>query len=160
MFRIGLGYDIHQLVEGRKLILAGIEIAHNKGLLGHSDADVVIHALIDALLGAMAKGDIGLYFPDNDMKYKDANSIELLKQVLTLMEEERYSINNIDINIIAQKPKLSKYREVMKEHLAMVLKTDPCNVNLKFKTNEELDAVGKELGIEAQAIVLLYRESQ
>ena len=101
MFKIGLGYDIHQLVEGRKLILAGIEIAHNKGLLGHSDADVVIHALIDALLGAMAKGDIGLYFPDNDMKYKDANSIELLKQVLTLMEEERYSINNIDINIIA-----------------------------------------------------------
>lgn len=159
MLRIGLGYDIHQLVEGRKLILAGIEIEHSKGLSGHSDADVVIHALIDALLGAMAKGDIGLHFPDHDMKYKDADSVELLKSILMLMEEENYQINNIDINIIAQKPKLSKYRDSMQANLATVLKIDIADINIKFKTNEELDAVGKELGIEAQAIVLLCKGS-
>lgn len=156
--RIGLGYDIHKLVEDRKLILAGLEIDHDKGLLGHSDADVVVHALIDAILGAMGMGDIGQHFPDNDMKYKDANSMELLAKIVYMMECENYQIVNVDINIIAQKPKLSKYRESMRMNLARHLKVDRGDVNIKFKTKEELDAVGEELGIEAQAVVLLQKQ--
>lgn len=156
--RIGLGYDIHKLVEGRKLILAGLEVDYTKGLLGHSDADVVVHAVIDAIIGAMGMGDIGQHFPDNDMKYRDANSMELLEKIIYMMECENYKIVNVDINVIAQKPKLSKYRESMRVNLAKYLKVDRGDVNIKFKTKEELDAVGEELGIEAQAVVLLDKQ--
>lgn len=156
--RIGLGYDIHKLVEGRKLILAGLEVDHDRGLLGHSDADVVVHALIDAILGAMGMGDIGQHFPDNDMKYKDADSMQLLEKIVYMMECENYQIVNVDINVIAQSPKLSKYRESMRVNLAKYLKVDRGDVNIKFKTKEELDAVGEKLGMEAHAIVLLQKQ--
>lgn len=156
--RVGLGYDIHRLVEGRKLILAGLEIDHDKGLLGHSDSDVVVHAVMDAIIGAMGMGDIGQHFPDNDMKYKDANSMELLEKIVYIMECEGYKIINVDLNVIAQKPKLSKYRESMRTNLAKYLKADRVDVNIKFKTKEELDAVGNELAVEAQAIILLNKQ--
>ena len=157
-YRIGIGYDIHRLVEGRELIIGGVKITHEKGLLGHSDADVLVHAIIDALLGAAALDDIGTLFPDTDPKYKNADSILLLKKVYELIVQKGYKINNIDSNIIAQAPKMMPYIPKMKEIITKTLKIDYDNVSIKAKTNEKLDAVGQKLAIEANAVVLLIKE--
>ena len=154
-FKIGTGYDIHRLVTGRELIIGGVKITHEKGLLGHSDADVLVHAIIDALLGALALDDIGTLFPDTDPKYKDADSMILLKHVYEKVCEEGYLINNIDSNIIAQNPKMMPYIPKMKELLANLLHINPNDISIKAKTKEKLDAVGESLAIEANAVVLL-----
>ena len=154
-FRIGIGYDIHRLEENRDLIIGGVRIPYLKGLLGHSDADVLIHAIIDALLGALALGDIGTLFPDNDETYKNADSTKLLKQVYELVRQKGYRINNIDSNIIAQEPKMKDYIPIMKAKLAEVLDIDTDKVSIKAKTKECLDSVGEKLAIETQAVVLL-----
>ena len=154
-FRIGIGYDIHRLEENRDLIIGGVRIPYSKGLLGHSDADVLIHAIIDALLGALALGDIGTLFPDNDETYKNADSTKLLKQVYELVRQKGYRINNIDSNIIAQEPKMKDYIPIMKAKLAEVLDIDTDKVSIKAKTKECLDSVGEKLAIETQAVVIL-----
>lgn len=153
--RIGIGYDVHRLVEDRKLIIGGIEIPYEKGLDGHSDADVLIHAIMDSILGAMAKRDIGYHFPDTDNNYKDIDSKVLLGNVVDLMDYIGYKIVNIDSVIIAQNPKMSPYIEQMREVLAYILKTDIDNINIKASTTEKLGFEGKGLGISAQAICLL-----
>ncbi len=155
MYRIGTGYDIHQLTTGRDLIIGGVKITHEKGLLGHSDADVLIHAIIDALLGALALADIGTLFPDTDPKYKGADSTVLLKHVYNLILEHGYCIENLDSNIIAQQPKMMPYIPKMKEVLCKILNTDIDRISIKAKTKEKMDAVGQGLAIEAQASVLL-----
>lgn len=157
MFKIGLGYDIHRLVEDRDLIIGGIKIPYEKGLLGHSDADVLIHAIIDALLGAANLADIGTLFPDTDPKYKDANSIMLLKNVIELVKEKGYKINNIDSNIIAQAPKMMPHIPEMKTTLAKAMNIDIENISIKAKTKEKLDSVGEKLAIETNAVVLLEK---
>ena len=157
MYRIGLGYDIHKLTEGRNLIIGGVKITHEKGLLGHSDADVLIHAIIDAMLGALALSDIGTLFPDTDELYKDADSTVLLRDVYKLIKEKNYVIENIDSNIIAQKPKMMPYIPKMKEVLCQILSIDAENISIKAKKNEKMDAVGQELAIEAHAAVLLKK---
>ncbi len=157
MYRIGIGYDIHQLVEGRDLIIGGIKITHEKGLLGHSDADVLIHAIIDGMLGALALDDIGTLFPDTDPKYKNIDSTVLLKHVYDLIKEKGYKIVNIDSNIIAQAPKMMPYIPKMKEILSSILKISPDDLSIKAKTKEKLDAVGQKLAIEANAVVLLEK---
>ena len=156
-FRIGMGYDIHRLVEGRDLIIGGIKITHEKGLLGHSDADVLVHAIIDALLGAIALDDNGTIFPDTDPKYKDADSMILLKNVYKKIQEKHYSIINIDSNIIAQNPKMMPYIPKMKETLANSLNLNITDISIKAKTKEKLDSVGECKAIEANAIVLLEK---
>ena len=153
--RIGIGYDIHRLVEGRELIIGGVKITHEKGLLGHSDADVLVHAIIDALLGALALDDIGTLFPDTDPKYKNIDSTVLLRRVYEIINKEGYKINNIDSNIIAQSPKMMPYIPKMKESLAEILKISPSEISIKAKTKEKLDAVGENKAIEANAVVLL-----
>jgi len=155
--RIGMGYDIHRLVEGRDLIIGGVKITHEKGLLGHSDADVLVHAIIDALLGAVALDDIGTLFPDTDPKYKNIDSTVLLSHVYNLVKKEGYQINNIDSNIIAQNPKMMPYIPKMKEILARILEINPSEISIKAKTKEKLDAVGESKAIEANAIVLLTK---
>ena len=157
MFKIGLGYDIHRLVEDRDLIIGGVKIPYEKGLLGHSDADVLIHAIIDALLGAANLADIGTLFPDTDPKYKDANSIMLLKNVIELVKEKGYKINNIDSNIIAQAPKMMPYIPEMKTTLAKAMDIDIGSISIKAKTKEKLDSVGEKLAIETNAVVLLEK---
>lgn len=157
MYKIGLGYDIHKLTEGRDLIIGGVKITHEKGLLGHSDADVLIHAIIDAMLGALCLSDIGTLFPDNDSAYKGADSTILLKKVYKLIKDRNYIIENIDSNIIAQKPKMMPYIPKMKNVLCEILETDQDCISIKAKTNEKMDAVGQELAIEAQAVVLLKK---
>ncbi len=157
MFRVGLGYDIHTLAGGRDLIIGGVKITHEKGLMGHSDADVLIHAIIDALLGALALADIGTLFPDTDKKYKDADSTLLLKHVYNKILEYGYEIVNVDSNIIAQEPKMMPYIPKMRETLADVLGILPQNISIKAKTNEKMDAVGQKLAIEAHAVVLLKK---
>lgn len=157
MFKIGLGYDIHRLVEDRDLIIGGIKIPYEKGLLGHSDADVLIHAIIDALLGAANLADIGTLFPDTDPKYKDANSIMLLKHVIELVKEKGYKINNIDSNIIAQAPKMMPHIPEMKTTLAKAMDIDIESISIKAKTKEKLDSVGEKLAIETNAVVLLEK---
>ena len=156
-FRIGTGYDIHRLVEGRELIIGGVKITHEKGLLGHSDADVLVHAIIDALLGALALADIGTLFPDTDPTFKDADSMVLLCKVYRKVQQNGYSINNIDSNIIAQNPKMMPYIPKMKEALSNTLNIEPCDISIKAKTKEKLDAVGESKAIEANAVVLLKR---
>lgn len=153
--RIGQGYDVHRLVNDRALILGGVEIPYEKGLLGHSDADVLVHAVMDALLGAAALGDIGQHFPDTDPKYKGISSIELLKGVGKLLDEHHYVIENIDTTIIAQKPKLAKYRPQMAANIAAALNLHPGQVSVKATTEEGLGFTGTGEGIAAQAIVLL-----
>lgn len=153
--RVGMGYDVHRLVEGRKLILGGVEIPYEKGLLGHSDADVLIHAIMDALLGAMALGDIGKHFPDSDEKYRGISSIKLLKHVHALMLEEGYTLGNIDATIIAQKPKMAPFLPQMREEIAKALEVDLNKINIKATTEEGLGFTGEGLGISAQAICLL-----
>ena len=157
MYRIGLGYDIHKLVEGRELIIGGVKITHEKGLLGHSDADVLIHAIIDGMLGALALDDIGTIFPDTDPKYKDIDSTVLLKHVYDLIKSKGYSIVNIDSNIIAQAPKMMPYIPKMRDVLCEILEIEHDRLSIKAKTNEKMDAVGQELAIEAQAVVLLKK---
>ncbi|MGH7963004.1 MAG: 2-C-methyl-D-erythritol 2,4-cyclodiphosphate synthase [Candidatus Binatia bacterium] len=153
--RIGHGVDIHRLVPGRKLILGGVEIPWDKGLLGHSDADVVCHALSNALLGAIGEGDIGRHFPDSDPRYKDAASIELLRAVMTLVKARGFYVGNADVTILAEKPKLAPYREEMQQRLAEVLEVEPAAVNLKATTAEKLGFIGREEGMMAEAVVLL-----
>ncbi|HIS82300.1 2-C-methyl-D-erythritol 2,4-cyclodiphosphate synthase [bacterium] len=160
MFRIGLGYDIHTLVSGRDLIIGGVKISHEKGLMGHSDADVLIHAIIDALLGALALSDIGTLFPDTDKKFKDADSTLLLAKVYEKVKERGYNIVNIDSNIIAQEPKMMPYIPKMRETLDRILNIGQQNISIKAKTNEKMDAVGQKLAIEAQAVVLLKNNCQ
>lgn len=159
-FRIGIGYDIHKLAENRKLIIGGIDIPYEKGLLGHSDADVLVHAIIDALLGALALDDIGTLFPDTDDKFKDADSIELLRKVYEKVQAQGYWINNIDTNIIAQAPKMMPYIPEMKTILARVFGLDETDISIKAKTKESLDSVGEKLAIEAQAVVMLEKISE
>lgn len=153
--RIGIGYDIHRLVDGRKLILGGIEIPFEKGLLGHSDSDVLTHAICDALLGAAALGDIGTHFPDSDPRFKGASSLDLLRHVVTLLKERGYQIANIDSTIITEHPKLKPYITEMRQTLATTLEIDIEQVSVKAKTNEKLDAVGQGEAMQAQAIALL-----
>lgn len=153
--RVGLGYDVHKLVEDRKLILGGVEIPHTLGLLGHSDADVLVHAIMDALLGAAALGDIGKHFPDTDEAYKGADSMKLMAHVRQLIEEEGYVIENIDATIIAQKPKLRPYIEQMEENIAKVLQIEKNQINVKATTEERLGFTGREEGMAAQAVCLL-----
>ena len=157
MYRIGIGYDIHKLTTGRDLIIGGVKITHEKGLLGHSDADVLIHAIIDAMLGALALSDIGTIFPDTSELYKDADSTVLLRDVYNLIKEKKYVIENIDSNIIAQQPKMMPYIPKMKEGLCKILEIETDRLSIKAKTNEKMDAVGQELAIEAQAVVLMKR---
>ena len=153
--RIGYGYDSHAFAEDRKLILAGIEIPYELGLKGHSDADAVIHALIDSILGALALGDIGSHFPDNDDKYKDISSMILLEKTVSIMKDKNYSIGNIDITIILEKPKLKSYIDLMRENLSKVLSTNIENISIKAKTNEKMDAVGRGEGIAVHCVSLL-----
>ena len=155
--RVGIGYDIHKLAEGRKLIIGGVEIPYEKGLLGHSDADVLIHAIIDAMLGALALSDIGTLFPDTDMKFKNIDSLILLKEVYEKVIAKGYKINNLDFNIIAQAPKMMPFIPKMKEILALALQLNNDDISIKAKTKEYLDAVGENLGIEANAVILLER---
>lgn len=153
--RVGMGYDVHKLVEGRDLILGGVKIEHSLGLLGHSDADVLVHAIMDALLGAAALGDIGKHFPDTDEQYKGADSMKLLAHVAELIEQEGYVIENIDATIIAQKPKLRPYIERMEENIARVLHIQKNQINVKATTEERLGFTGREEGMAAQAICSL-----
>ena len=156
-YRSGFGYDIHRLGKNRKLILCGVEIESEVGLIGHSDADVVLHAIMNSLLGAVGKGDIGEHFPDTDPKYKDIDSKILFKEVMDLLTSEGYKIANIDISIICQRPKLLKYKEDMKKVLVDLLKIDADKINIKANTNEGMDAIGKGLAIACYANVLIYK---
>ena len=153
--RIGMGYDVHRLVEDRKLILGGVEIPFEKGLLGHSDADVLLHAIMDALLGAAALGDIGKHFPDTDSKYKGISSIKLLEHVGKLLADNLFIIGNIDATVIAQRPKLLPYREQMVKNVAKTLNISESQINIKATTEEGLGFTGSGEGIAAQAVALL-----
>lgn len=155
--RIGIGYDVHKLVEGRNLIIGGVNIPYEKGLLGHSDADVLIHAIMDAILGALALGDIGKHFPDSDNKYKGISSMKLLECVKELIKNEGYFIGNIDSIIIAQKPKMSPYINIMRNNIAKCLEIDISKINVKATTEEGLGFTGKQEGISSQAICLLNK---
>lgn len=155
--KIGIGYDVHKLVDNRPLIIGGVKIAYEKGLDGHSDADVLIHAIMDSIIGAMGKGDIGVLFPDTDYKYKNIDSRILLRNVYSIMKENNYKIGNIDAVIIAQRPKMSKYIEEMKENIASDLKTDINNINIKATTTEHLGFEGRGEGIAAQSVCLLVK---
>ena len=150
--RVGMGYDVHKLVENRKLIIGGVEIEFEKGLLGHSDADVLLHAIMDSLLGACALGDIGKHFPDTDSKYKGISSIKLLEETGKLIYEKGYSVNNIDATIIAQKPKMRPYIDIMRKNIAEALNINIDQVNVKATTEEGLGFTGEMLGISAQSI--------
>ncbi len=153
--RVGMGYDVHRLTEGRKLILGGVEIPYEKGLLGHSDADVLVHAIMDALLGAAALGDIGKHFPDTDERYRGISSVVLLKRVAKLLEEKCFVIENIDATVIAQRPKLLPYMEQMRTNIADALGLEMGRVNIKATTEEGLGFTGSGEGISAQAVCLL-----
>lgn len=157
MIRIGQGYDVHQLVEGRKLILCGVPIAHPTGLLGHSDADVAVHALMDAVIGALALGDIGRFFPDTDPAYKDADSMKLLARVMNDPRVAEWRVVNVDLTIVAQKPKLLGYNLSMRTNLARVLTVPLDCVSVKATTTEKLGFTGREEGIAAMCVVLLER---
>ena len=158
--RIGMGYDVHRLTENRKLILGGVEIPYEKGLLGHSDADVLLHAIMDALLGAAALGDIGKHFPDTDPAYKGISSILLLEHVGGLLEAEGIKIGNIDATIIAQRPKLAPYIMNMRENIAKALNIDIQQINVKATTEEGLGFTGEGLGIASNAICLVEKEKR
>lgn len=155
--RVGHGYDVHRFAEERKLILGGVEIPYELGLSGHSDADVLIHALMDAMLGAAGLGDIGKHFPDTDNKYKGISSMILLKKVKELIEEEGYSLSNADITIVAQKPKLAPYIDQIKKNIASVLCSDVSDINVKATTEEHLGFTGRLEGISSHAVVLISK---
>lgn len=156
-FRIGIGYDVHALIEGRKLILGGVDIPHETGLKGHSDADVLLHSVTDALLGASALGDIGKHFPDTDPDHKDADSIELLKQVLRLIQEKGYRVGNVDATIIAESPKMQPHIEEMRVNIADALQCDLSQVSVKATTNEKLGALGGKQGIAVHSVALITK---
>jgi 2-C-methyl-D-erythritol 2,4-cyclodiphosphate synthase len=156
--RIGNGYDVHRLVAGRKLILGGVDVPHIKGLLGHSDADVLLHALSDAILGAIGEGDIGRHFPDTDPTYKGADSIKLLRQVMALADAKGFRIGNVDATIVAQRPKLAGYIPQMRLNIARALATEEERVNVKATTTEELGFAGRGEGIAAYAVALLEKK--
>ena len=156
-FRIGCGYDVHKLGEERKLILCGVEVPYEKGLLGHSDADVALHALMDALLGAAAMGDIGKHFPDTDERFKGADSMQLTLHVKKLLQEEGWQVNNVDVTIIAQRPKLAGYIAKMRANVAKVLDVAESVVNMKATTTEKLGFTGSGEGIAAHAVCLIYK---
>lgn len=158
MFRIGHGYDVHKLVEGRKLILGGVNIPHETGLLGHSDADVVVHAIMDAMLGALALGDIGKHFPDTDPVYSGADSILLLKRVTEIIEEQGYFVGNIDSTIICQAPKLATHIDTMKKNIAEAIGCDISQVSVKATTEEKLGFTGANEGIAAHAVCVLCQK--
>lgn len=153
--RIGHGYDVHRLTEGRALILGGVNIPHERGLDGHSDADVLLHAVMDALLGAAALGDIGRHFPDTDPRYKGADSRSLLRHVVKLIHEKGYGLGNLDVTVIAQAPKLAPHLQKMRENLASDLETDPDNINIKATTEERLGFTGQGQGMACHAVCLL-----
>ena len=153
--RVGHGYDVHRLVEGRKLILGGVEVPYEKGLLGHSDADVLTHAVMDALLGAAGLGDIGQHFPDSDDRFLGADSLELLRQVCGMLSERGYRIGNVDVTVIAQRPKLAGFIPTMRKNLAAVMGLRPEDVNVKATTEEKLGFTGEGLGIAAHAVALI-----
>ena len=157
MLRIGNGYDVHKLVEGRKLILGGVEIPHTKGVLGHSDGDVLIHAIMDAMLGALALGDIGQHFPDTDMKYENIDSTILLTRVKELIAERGYRVINLDSIIVLQKPKVKPYIEAMRKRVAEVLEIDVEQVSVKATTEEKLGFTGDESGVKSYCVVLLEK---
>jgi 2-C-methyl-D-erythritol 2,4-cyclodiphosphate synthase len=157
MYRIGQGFDVHQLTEGRPLIIGGITIPYDKGLLGHSDADVLLHTISDACLGAIGEGDIGKHFPDTDPNFKDADSAKLMEHVWSLVKEKGYELVNADCTIIAQKPKMAPYIEQMKARIAELLEAAPEQVNVKATTTEKLGFTGRGEGIASQAVVLLAR---
>jgi 2-C-methyl-D-erythritol 2,4-cyclodiphosphate synthase len=158
MFRIGQGFDVHQLTEGRPLIMGGITIPFEKGLLGHSDADVLLHAVADGCLGAIAAGDIGKHFPDTDPEFKDADSAKLLQHVWTLVNDQGYELGNIDCTIIAQKPKMAPYIDEMRARIAELLEADITQVNVKATTSEKLGFTGRGEGIAAQTTVLIKKK--
>lgn len=155
--RIGFGYDVHQLVKNRKLIIGGVQIPHETGLLGHSDADVLVHAIMDSILGAMALGDIGHHFPDTDEKYKDVSSLYLLSCVKEIMKENKYEIGNIDSTIAAEKPKLAAFIAEMRKNISKVLETSIENIGIKATTTEKLGFVGEEKGISSYSVCLLEK---
>lgn len=158
MLRIGNGYDVHRLVEGRKLILGGVEIPHLKGVLGHSDGDVLVHAIMDALLGSLALGDIGQHFPDTSNEYKDIDSMILLERVFNMIKEKGYRVVNLDCVIVAQKPKLKPYLEEMRQKISKVLETQISNISVKATTEEKLGFTGNEEGIKSYCVVLLEKK--
>lgn len=160
MIRVGHGMDVHKLTEGRKLILCGVEIPYEKGLLGHSDADVAAHALMDALLGAVALGDIGMHFPDSDAEFKDADSMELLERVVVMIEDIGYTLGNADITIVAQAPKLAPYVEQMRENISAVCGVDVSDINVKATTTEGLGFEGQGQGISAHAVAIVYKNEE
>lgn len=155
--KIGFGYDVHEIIKGRKMIIGGIEIPYDKGLLGHSDADVLVHAIMDSILGALALGDIGKHFPDTDMKYKDISSLSLLSKVHEKMTKEGYKIGNIDGTIVAQAPKMQPYIEAMRDIISKTLKMSKKDINIKATTTEWLGFVGREDGISSYSVCLLKR---
>ncbi len=155
--RIGNGYDVHKLTEGRKLILGGVEIPYEKGLLGHSDADVLVHSIMDAILGALAKGDIGKLFPDTSAEFKDISSIFLLKKVNEVLKKENYAIINVDSIVVAQAPKLAPYINIMRENIAKALETDVENISVKATTTEKLGFEGRGEGISSYAVCLIEK---
>jgi 2-C-methyl-D-erythritol 2,4-cyclodiphosphate synthase len=157
-YRIGIGYDVHQLVEGRELWIGGVKIPYERGLLGHSDADVLLHAIADAILGAIGEGDIGTHFPDTDDAYKGISSVTLLQRVGILAREKGYKLGNLDCVLLAQKPKVSPYIQSMKHTIAGALETDPSLITIKATTTEKLGFVGREEGMAAEAVVLLYKD--
>lgn len=156
--RIGHGYDVHKLVEGRKLIMGGVEIPYEKGLLGHSDADVLLHAISDALLGAAALGDIGKLFPDTDMKYKGADSRVLMAEVVRRIKEKGFRVVNVDATIIAQRPKMRNYIDTMRQNIAETLGCDTDDINVKATTEEGMGFTGEGMGISAHAVCLIEKE--
>ncbi len=158
-FRTGLGFDVHAFSEGRKLILGGVEIPYEKGLLGHSDADVLLHAISDALLGAIALGDIGQHFPDTDEKYKGADSAELLRQVYSLVIQKGYTLGNLDAMLLLQKPKIASYIPLMRKRIAEILNTSEEQISIKVTTTEKLGFVGREEGVSAFSTVLVIKEN-
>jgi 2-C-methyl-D-erythritol 2,4-cyclodiphosphate synthase len=157
--RVGFGYDAHRLVEGRSLILGGVKIPHEKGLLGHSDADVLTHAIVDAIIGALARGDIGQHFPDTDTSLKGVDSFVLLRTVMEWVKEEGLGVNNLDTTIVTQKPKLAPHIAVMKEKLSGVLGVGTHQINIKAKTSEGMGFCGREEGMEAFAIISLVKKN-
>lgn len=157
MFRIGHGYDVHRLAEGRRLILGGVDIPYEKGLLGHSDADVLVHAIMDSILGALALGDIGKLFPDNDSAYKGADSMKLLEQVVSIAEEKGFTVGNIDSTILCQAPKLAGYIDNMRENIAKACNTDVGNISVKATTEEKLGFTGSGEGIAAHAVCIMQK---
>lgn len=160
MLRIGQSIDIHQLVEGRDLIIGGVKIDYDKGLLGHSDADVLLHAIIESIIGALGLGDIGKHFPDNDPKYKGISSMILLEHCFHLMDEQRYEINNLDSIILCEQPKMAPYIQKMKENVAKTLHCDVSQINIKATRGEKMGFIGRGEGMLAQAVVLLRKKGE